>query len=437
MKKGFTLIELLAVIIVLAIVALIATPIVLDVIEDSKKSTAESEANLVLSGLTSYCNSEDFKIEAGTLTEEERKCKEEITEETIKELVPNISSTTKIEDVEYKNGKIISLKVESNGHKFELNENGTMSEKNEESEQEGYAGANPCTYNGDLVQGAEYVNGQYTYRYMQQANWSGWQNIETDGWGVTLTDKESEDAVTSTLCSSINNKPIVSMQYMFYESNTTSIDVSSFDTSNVTNMRSMFSSMSSEYDEEFITITGLTNFDTSNVTDMSSMFSVIISSVDVSNFNTSKVTNMSSMFSGSYTSVSITGLQNFDTSNVTNMAGMFAFQSVGDLPWDTSKVTDMSGMFNYGSVGDITSFDTSNVTDMSYMFANGGSTNKDGAFDLSSFDTSKANLSGMFYQGDNGSIVVTAYARTQEDADRLNNTEVTNLEGNPFVVKPS
>ena len=37
MKKGFTLIELLAVIVILAIIALIATPIVLDIIDSSKK----------------------------------------------------------------------------------------------------------------------------------------------------------------------------------------------------------------------------------------------------------------------------------------------------------------------------------------------------------------------------------------------------------------
>ena len=27
---------------------------------------------------------------------------------------------------------------------------------------------NPCTFDGELVQGAEYTNGQYTYRYMQE-----------------------------------------------------------------------------------------------------------------------------------------------------------------------------------------------------------------------------------------------------------------------------
>ena len=43
-KKGFTLIELLAVIVILAIVALIATPIVMNVIENSKKGAAERSA---------------------------------------------------------------------------------------------------------------------------------------------------------------------------------------------------------------------------------------------------------------------------------------------------------------------------------------------------------------------------------------------------------
>ena len=36
MNKGFTLIELLAVIVILAIIALIATPIIINIIEDSK-----------------------------------------------------------------------------------------------------------------------------------------------------------------------------------------------------------------------------------------------------------------------------------------------------------------------------------------------------------------------------------------------------------------
>ena len=43
-KKGFTLIELLAVIVVLAILALIATPIVTTTIKNAKKGSAEVSA---------------------------------------------------------------------------------------------------------------------------------------------------------------------------------------------------------------------------------------------------------------------------------------------------------------------------------------------------------------------------------------------------------
>ena len=47
-EKGFTLIELLAVIVILAIIALIATPIVLNIIKDSKNSSVERSAELYL-----------------------------------------------------------------------------------------------------------------------------------------------------------------------------------------------------------------------------------------------------------------------------------------------------------------------------------------------------------------------------------------------------
>lgn len=43
-NKGFTLIELLAVLVILAIIALITTPIILGVIEDSRQKGAEDKA---------------------------------------------------------------------------------------------------------------------------------------------------------------------------------------------------------------------------------------------------------------------------------------------------------------------------------------------------------------------------------------------------------
>ena len=53
------------------------------------------------------------------------------------------------------------------------------------------------------------------------------------------------------------------------------------------------------YDCRNIKNIDLTNFDTSNVTNMQSMFEGCgITNIDLSNFDTSNVTNMHSMFSG-------------------------------------------------------------------------------------------------------------------------------------------
>ena len=54
MKKGFTLIELLAVIVILAIIALIATPIILGVIDKAKIGSAEQSANGYIDAIENY-----------------------------------------------------------------------------------------------------------------------------------------------------------------------------------------------------------------------------------------------------------------------------------------------------------------------------------------------------------------------------------------------
>ena len=50
-NKGFTLIELLAVIVILAIIALIATPIILGIIDDARTESRERTAELVAKGV--------------------------------------------------------------------------------------------------------------------------------------------------------------------------------------------------------------------------------------------------------------------------------------------------------------------------------------------------------------------------------------------------
>ena len=161
-----------------------------------------------------------------------------------------------------------------------------------------------CTFDGEMVQGAEYVNGQYTYRYMQEGDESEsdliWKNIEEDGWGVQLTDKTSTEPVTSKLCTYINNKPVASMSYMFAYSAATTLDLSSFDTKNVTNMSDMFSGSAA-------TTLDLSSFNTSKVTDMSGMFyyNTNLKTIYASdNFNTNAVTSSDGMF---YNTINLVG----------------------------------------------------------------------------------------------------------------------------------
>ena len=72
-KNAFTLIELLAVIIILAIVALIATPIILDVV-DARKSAGLSESNMIYTSINNYCASIEMKKQLGTLDSEDVDC---------------------------------------------------------------------------------------------------------------------------------------------------------------------------------------------------------------------------------------------------------------------------------------------------------------------------------------------------------------------------
>ena len=174
------------------------------------------------------------------------------------------------------------------------------------------------------------------------------------------------------------------------------IDLSNFNTSHVTNMRSMFDGMSN------LTTLNLSSFDTSNVTDMSFMFAHMhsLTSLNLSNFDTSKVTNMYAMFND-MSNLTTLNLSNFDTSMVTDMSYMFAvtpkLATLNLSSFDTSKVTNMSHMFD-GATNlttlNLSSFDTSKVTNMSWMFRNVPNLT---TLNLSNFDTSKVtDMSDMF-----------------------------------------
>ena len=165
----------------------------------------------------------------------------------------------------------------------------------------------------------------------------------------------------------IANESMIEYFAAFYKM--TSIDLSDLDTSEVTNMSSMFEDCGS------LTSLDVSNFDTSKVTNMISMFAYCssLTSLDVSNFNAPELTNITDMFS-ELTNLETLNLSNFNAPKITNMDGMFkdlSKLSKLDLTnFNTVNVTSMSEMFNNCSSLtnlDLSSFDTTNVTNMSEM----------------------------------------------------------------------
>ena len=99
-NKGFTLVELLAVIVILAIIALIATPIILNIIKDAKRSAAKDSAYGYIDAVEKYIvlaktQTGNYKLELVPTEDKELTC--ETKEECIKDtgLIGEVNKTIK------------------------------------------------------------------------------------------------------------------------------------------------------------------------------------------------------------------------------------------------------------------------------------------------------------------------------------------------------
>ena len=397
MKKGFTLIELLSVIIILGVIFIFIFPKLSSLISKGKKVNIDIIENKLVESTKEYAGKYNPRLIRKLVNEGDN----------------YVVSGKRLVD----SGLVEQDDIDSIENFSRMK---CILDENEEVKCEiMYKPVKECTYDGTLTQGAEFIDGQYTYHYKQYFGGSSWSNISTNGWGVKLTDLTSTDPVTSKLCTTINGKPIIDMRNMFKNSKATSIDLSSFDTSKVTNMSGMFYTANA-------TSLDLSGFDTSNVTNMSNMFrGSKATKINIGDFDTSKVTNMSYMF-GSTTYATSIDISSFDTSKVTNMSYMFQTSMINEIifpeKWntgsnanlssmfynskakeldlsgfDSSKVKLMASLFDSSSVvviKGIEKLDTSNVTNMSFMFKG----TKVTELDLSNFNTSKVtNMTSMFY----------------------------------------
>lgn len=212
----------------------------------------------------------------------------------------------------------------------------------------------------------------------------------------------------------LNTSEVDDMRLMFSScTSLETLDLSSFNTEKVTNMVTMFEnskhlrslklpkgfigSSVTNLNATFKGCESLTELDLSgsnseNVTNMSEMFygCKALSKLDLTSFKTGQVTTMENMFCICSTLETL-DVSSFNTENVTTMLGMFnncsSLRSL-DLPvFNTANVTKMGAMFQKCSSLqslDLSSFNTRKVTQMQSMFA--GCTNLE-SIDLSSFDT--------------------------------------------------
>ncbi|QBP18204.1 BspA family leucine-rich repeat surface protein [Acetilactobacillus jinshanensis] len=148
----------------------------------------------------------------------------------------------------------------------------------------------------------------------------------------------------------LNTSDASDMSHMFENdpSITTTNDLSTWDTSHVTNMSYMF-----DNDKNLSDLSGLSDWNTSNVQFTNNMFSNDSSLTNVTpigNWGMHNVTNMSLMFYKDTALTNISGLSNWDTSSVLWMPQMFRsdfkLSNIKALTnWDTSKVRNFAFMF--------------------------------------------------------------------------------------------
>ena len=190
--------------------------------------------------------------------------------------------------------------------------------------------------------------------------------------------------------------------YMFSGcDNIKSINLSSFDSSNVTNMHYMFGKC--HFVEEII----LDNLNTENVTDMSHMFNKCSSLKTIkipSSFNTKSLKNIECMFHWCEQLTNI-DFGNFTIDNVTDMNGLFlrchSLQKINLKNFNTSNVENMSHLFSEcTSLKEIeidpSKFVTGKATQMSYMFSECRNLQN---INLTSFNTTKTKFLNHMFSG--------------------------------------
>ena len=160
-----------------------------------------------------------------------------------------------------------------------------------------------------------------------------------------------------------------------YFNNPSTIDLNTWDTSEVTSMEKLFYEKS-DFNED------ISNWKTENVTNMNHMFLGCGNfNQPIGNWNTQKVTTMVGMFTDCDNFNQPLNTWKLNTDNMINMHSLFSGCSIFNQPldqWNTENVTIMTAVFDGCEVFNqpLNSWNTSKVIDMAFMFYNCDSFNQ-------------------------------------------------------------
>lgn len=392
MNKGFTLVELLAVLTILTILALITTPLILDVINDTRKKSIKVSVEHYIDAIETEIAAKNVNSEYETL-----------------DGIYTISNNGKTLNHDEQNNLVLNLIYDGKGLESGsvVVENGLVRQIIDGKVDKWYAKIESQKVilldkitNNTLLKGTEFnasiknlvTDSEVTYESVDTIITS----IEFYAYGI-LPSKytiETLESLSSVDVSLNQDKSIIayydnngkiyvysdynimangSTSYMFaYLNNLTNINLNALDTSNTTNMMAMFRACKN------LESIDLSNFNTEKSRNMNKMFydCYKISELDLSNFKTQYVQVMSEMFANCKTLTHL-NVSSFNTSSVNNMAHMFYncnnLEELYINNFDTNKVTNMLSMFQSCTkltTLDLSNWNTKQVTTMEDMFLN-------------------------------------------------------------------
>ncbi len=228
----------------------------------------------------------------------------------------------------------------------------------------------------------DFYTGALTTMYRMFYDAEGFDNSDLSGWDTRNVTNMVEFVATNrnfnTAIGTWDTSNVTNMQSAFFGARGFDQDLNNWNTSSVTDISDMFSNalkLNQVFDR----------WDVSKVTDMNTAFYRTTSQTQdplISNWNTSNVTNMASMFGLSVVNANLGG---WDTSNVRKLGFSGMFRDAPAFNGDVSNFTftepdtSFNGMFRnaYAFNQDISMWNVENVHETPNMFDNARAFNQD------------------------------------------------------------